>query len=299
MIAIPKVPTISTYTPNCATRPITWAPVMLRMVWISRSSTVIHRIVKWSAGVEVPPEPVVRQRGEVADHAGVDRGDGDQQREPVEPADEPAVAGADGELRVLVERTRDRVVAGQLAEDQGDEQHPDDRDEVQPDVRRPAGAEAQDEQRVDADHRREVGERDREVGEQSEDPVQLRLVAQAREPGVVLVGRGRVRSGRVGWGRFGSMAHGTLRSARAAATRTRHISPGPPPSEPRPPRARGGSNPRPVESSCGRAFWRRNQSSGTRRPGVSPPGPVPPTPRPRRAVGAARRSAGARGVAAA
>ena len=179
-------------------------------------------------GIEVPPEPVVGERGEVADDPGVDRGDGDQQCEPVEPADEPAVAGADGELRVLVQRPCHRVVAGELTEDQGDQQHPRDRDEVQPDVRRSGHAEAQREQRVDAHHRREVGERDREVGEESEDPTQLWLVAQAREPGIVVVGVGGI----------GGVTQWTLRNTRAAATGPQRSSPGPAPTEPRPSPAR-------------------------------------------------------------
>ena len=55
MIAIPKVPTISTYTPNCATRPITWAPVMLRMVWIASRTSGDHRIVMWLVGSRFQP----------------------------------------------------------------------------------------------------------------------------------------------------------------------------------------------------------------------------------------------------
>ena len=52
---MPKVPTISTSTPNRATAPITWAPVMLRIVWISSRTTVIHRIVVWSVGSRFQP----------------------------------------------------------------------------------------------------------------------------------------------------------------------------------------------------------------------------------------------------
>ena len=86
------------------------------------------RIVQWSAGVEVPAEPVVGERRDVADDSGVDGRDGDQQREAVEPAHEPAVLRPDGELGVLVERSRHGIVARELAEDEGDEEHPDHRE---------------------------------------------------------------------------------------------------------------------------------------------------------------------------
>ena len=53
--AMPRVPTISTNTPNRATVPITWAPVMLRMVWISSSTTVTSRTVLWSEASRFQP----------------------------------------------------------------------------------------------------------------------------------------------------------------------------------------------------------------------------------------------------
>ena len=55
MSAIPIVPTISTYTPNCATRPITCAPVMLSVVWIARRMITMIRIVQWSVGSRFQP----------------------------------------------------------------------------------------------------------------------------------------------------------------------------------------------------------------------------------------------------
>ena len=128
MIAIPSVPMISTYTPNWATRPITFAPVMFRAVWIASRMHGDPQDRPVVGRVEVPAEPVVGQARDVADDPGVDRGDGDQQRDPVEPADEPAVGRADRELAVLVERAGDGVVAGELAEHERDEEHPDDRD---------------------------------------------------------------------------------------------------------------------------------------------------------------------------
>ena len=42
-IAMPRVPRISTYTPNRATWPMTLAPVMFRVDWmVSRTSTTIR-----------------------------------------------------------------------------------------------------------------------------------------------------------------------------------------------------------------------------------------------------------------
>ena len=52
---MPSVPTISTYTPNWAIRPITCAPVMFSMVWISRRTTVISKMVTWSVGSRFQP----------------------------------------------------------------------------------------------------------------------------------------------------------------------------------------------------------------------------------------------------
>ena len=142
--------------------------------------------------VELPAEPEVGQGGDVGHHAGVHRRHRDEQRDPVEPADEPAEPPADRVLAVLVERARHRVVAGQLAEHQRDQEHPGDRDPGQPDVGRPAGAQAEHEQGEDADHRRQVGERHREVREQPEYAVELRAVPEVRQPCVVLVqGLGR------------------------------------------------------------------------------------------------------------
>jgi hypothetical protein len=142
--------------------------------------------------VELPAGPELGQGGDVGHHAGVHRRHRDEQRDPVEPADEPAEPPADRVLAVLVERARHRVVAGQLAEYQRDQEHPGDRDPGQPDVGRPAGAQAGHEQGEDADHRRQVGERDREVREQPEHAVELRTVPEVRQPCVVLVqGLGR------------------------------------------------------------------------------------------------------------
>ena len=104
------------------------APVTFTIVWIASRISVITRIVPWPAGsrFRARSEPVVGQRRDVADDSGVDGRDRDEQREAVEPADEPAVAWADRELAVLEERAGDGVVAGELAEDERDEQHPDD-----------------------------------------------------------------------------------------------------------------------------------------------------------------------------
>ncbi len=47
MTAMPRVPRTSTYTPNSATRPMTLAPVMLSVVWMSRRTIVVIRMVVW------------------------------------------------------------------------------------------------------------------------------------------------------------------------------------------------------------------------------------------------------------
>ena len=49
-IAMPMVPRISTYTPAWATRPITFAPVMFTVVWMSSRTSVITRITAWLVG---------------------------------------------------------------------------------------------------------------------------------------------------------------------------------------------------------------------------------------------------------
>src|SRR5262249_25013499 len=102
-----------------------------------------------------------------------------------EPADEPAEAGPDCVLAVLEERAGYRVVARELAENERDEEHADERQKSKPDVGRASGAETQHEQRVDADHRRQVRERDREVREEREDAIELWLVAQALKPRIL------------------------------------------------------------------------------------------------------------------
>ena len=140
--------------------------------------------------VEVPAEPVVGQRGDVTDDSRVDGRDGDEQGEAVEPAHEPAEAGADRELAVLEERPGHGIVARELAEDERDEQHPDERDEGQPDVGRSGDAEAEHEERVDADHRRQVREPNREVREQAEHAVELWLVTEALEPRILTCAAG-------------------------------------------------------------------------------------------------------------
>jgi hypothetical protein len=104
-----------------------------------------------AGGVEVPVEPVVHERGEVDDHPGVYRSDRDQQRDPVEPAHEPAVSAADVVLAVLVQRPGDRIMAGQFAEDERNQQHAPDREPERPDVARAGDAEPDREQREDTD----------------------------------------------------------------------------------------------------------------------------------------------------
>jgi hypothetical protein len=52
---MPRVPRISTPTPNFATQPITLAPVMLSVVWIARRARVTMRTVVWFVGSQSVP----------------------------------------------------------------------------------------------------------------------------------------------------------------------------------------------------------------------------------------------------
>ena len=190
-IAMPTVPRISTYTPTWATRRHHLRAGDVHRRLDEQQDERDHQDHGVAGRVQVPVEPVLQQRRGVADHADVHGRDRDEQRDAVEPAHEPAVAPADVVLAVLVQRARDRVVAGQLAEDQGDEQHARHRDPGRPHVAGAAGADAEQEQRVDADHRRQVRERDREVREQPEHAAQLRPVAEALQPCVIAVSGSR------------------------------------------------------------------------------------------------------------
>jgi hypothetical protein len=80
-------------------------------------------------------------------------------------------------------------ISPKFAEDEGNEEHSDQRDERQPDVRRATGSYADEEERVDPHHRRQVREPDREVLEEAEDTVELWFVSEALEPSVVIDGR--------------------------------------------------------------------------------------------------------------
>ena len=96
---------------------------MTRMVgWFVGSRSQPNQL--WASAVDVATTPVSTAATVI------------EQRDAVEPADEPAVGRADGELAVLVQRPGDRVVAGQLAEHQRDEEHPDHGDPREPDVAR-------------------------------------------------------------------------------------------------------------------------------------------------------------------
>ena len=76
-------------------------------------------------------------------------------------------------------------MARELAEDEGDEEHAGDRNPREPDVRGAGGRDAEDEERVDAHHRRQVRERNGKVAEEAERTVQLRLVAERFETRIV------------------------------------------------------------------------------------------------------------------
>ena len=84
-------------------------------------------------------------------------------------------------------------MAAELGEDERDEELPEHDDRQQPDVARSGGADTQDEQRIDADDRRDVAERDSEVLEQVENASQLLSVPELRKLGGIRIARFRCR----------------------------------------------------------------------------------------------------------
>src|SRR5579871_4604443 len=117
-------------------------------------------------GIEMRSEADVRERRDIAHGAGIDRRDRREQREAVDPADEPAVPRADAVLPVLIECSGERILAGKLAEDERDEHHTSDDDGYRPNVAWAAGAEPERVERVDAHHRAEVAEGYRKIIEE-------------------------------------------------------------------------------------------------------------------------------------
>ncbi len=150
-----------------------------------RADENLIRVGEVDGGVE----DVVDQRTGIDDESRVHRGDRHDQRPAVDPSNPPAVARPDQVLAPLKERAGNRVVASQLGEDERHEELPEHHDRQQPDVSRTAGANSQDEQRIDADDRRDVAEGDREVLEQVEDAPQLLPVSKPRKLGGVGVTR--------------------------------------------------------------------------------------------------------------
>ena len=96
-------------------------------------------------------------------HRRRDRGHGDDAGPEVDPAGEPAERPVREPLRPLVDRTRDREVAGQLGEVQGDEGLAEDDERPRPEDRRPADAEGDGLVRERARRDRDVAERQGEV----------------------------------------------------------------------------------------------------------------------------------------
>ncbi len=80
-------------------------------------------------------------------------------------------------------------MAPQLGKDERHEELTEHNDREQPDVLRSSGADAEHEQRIDADDGRDVAEGDREVLEQVEDAPQLLAVPELRELSSVCVNR--------------------------------------------------------------------------------------------------------------
>ena len=77
----------------------------------------------------------------------------------------------------------------ELRKDERNEELTEDHDGEQPDVLRAAGSDAEHEQRIDPDDRRDVAERDGEVLEKVEHPPQLLPVAEPGKLGRILISR--------------------------------------------------------------------------------------------------------------
>src|SRR5436190_8791831 len=127
---------------------------------------------------------VPRRDGEAEEGADVwggserHRRDRDEQRPDVEPAGEPGVAVTDQLFAPLVDASGDRIARSDLAERQGHQHLARDDDRDRPDERRARRRQAEGEERVHADDRREVREPEREVAPESERPGQLLLVSE-------------------------------------------------------------------------------------------------------------------------
>ena len=143
--------------------------------------------------VDARLEDVVDQRARVEDQTGVHGRDGHDQRPSVDPPHPPSVARSDQMLSPLEQRAGDGIVAAELGKDERHKELAQHDDGQQPEVSRSRGADPQDEQRVDADNRRDVAEGDREVLEEVEDTPQLLPVPKARQLRGITVSGFRLR----------------------------------------------------------------------------------------------------------
>ena len=139
------------------------------------------------------------RRDETAAELG-DRGDGDDDRPQVDPADDPCVFAIPQPAGPRIDATRDGVLGHHFTEHEGDQELAAAHDDDPPHRGRTADREAVRKQRIHADKWRQVGEAERHVGPQAHRPVKvLPGVAQRFQVGVV---RGCVSS------RFNRTGHG-------------------------------------------------------------------------------------------
>ena len=174
---------ISKYTPICEMRPRKLTPPMLNASCIGDEDDGEDQDLIRIGRIDGRLEDVVDQRARIEDQAGVHGGDGHDQRPSVDPTDPPSIVRPDQVLAPLEQCAGNRIVAAELGEHERDKQLPQDDDGQQPDVPRTGGADTEDEQRVDADDRRDVAEGNREVLEQVEHTPQLLPVPKPRQLG--------------------------------------------------------------------------------------------------------------------
>ena len=103
----------------------------------------------------------------------------------VDPAREPAERLVRQALRPLVDRSGHREVARELGEVQRDERLAEDDERPRPEERRAADAEPERDERERPGRDADVAERDREVRQEAERPLQLRLDPQRPQVGIV------------------------------------------------------------------------------------------------------------------
>ena len=189
--------TSSMATPVLLIRDISLTPIALmivvKMISDGAEDHGVGGEVVLAGAVAVELEEVVdhRQRDLVRQRDG---GDGDDRRREHHPAGEPGHVRRAEPLGPVVDRAGDRVARGELAEAERDHQLAGEHQRPRPPVRRAAEREAEVEELERAGEDRDVADPRRERGEAPERAVELLLVAELGELGVVAerVGQPRV-----------------------------------------------------------------------------------------------------------